>query len=103
MCELIVVFRGCMRALTLSCPPLPRFSLTASPVDLRVNESRVILMVSGWQGGGKWHGLTPSNMYDNLRCAACFVVVCFDLILNDTLIVSYCALMVLCSRWMQMG
>ena len=87
-----------MRALTLSCFPPPDFSLTASPVDLRVSESRVVLMVSGWQGGGELHGLTPSNMYDNLRCAACFVVVCFDLILNDTLTVSYCALMVLCCR-----
>ena len=61
-------------------------------------------MVSGRQGGRGWHGgLTPSNMWDNLRCVACFVVVCFGLVLNDTLIVSYCALMVLCSRWMQMG
>ena len=69
-----------MRALTLSCSPLPDFSPTAPPVDLRVGESRVVLMVSGRQDGGEWHGLTPSNMRNNLRCVAFFVVVCFGLL-----------------------
>ena len=38
----------------------------------------------------------------NLRCAFCFVIDCFYLVLIDALIVSYFALMILWSRWIQM-
>ena len=87
-----------MRALTLSYSPFPDFSPTPSRVDLRVSESRVGLMVSGHQDGGEWYGLTRCSLQNSLRCVACFVAVCSALLLSDTLIVSYCALMILCSR-----
>ena len=45
-----------MRALTHSSFPPPDFSLTASPVDLRVSESRVALMTLSRQGAASWHG-----------------------------------------------
>ena len=58
-------------------------------------------MVWGQQGAGEWHGLIRWTTLGSLelRCVACFVAVSSDLLLSDTLIVSYCVLMVLCSRW----
>ena len=53
----------------------------------------------GRQGDSNGYGLTERDTLDSLRCVVCFVVVCSALLLSATLIVSYCALMVLCSRW----
>ena len=102
MCELSIVFRGSLRAHTLSCLPHLDFSLTPSRVDLRVRESRVVLSTLGGQGGGKWYGLIHDAFADSLRWVACFVAACFGLLLSGALIVSCCTLMVLCSRWMHM-